>query len=188
MYWDLVGLHGRLVPVKVDGATKEFSFFGGRVGFLTFPFPEDSPAAKALESKVGGLVRSTVGSPVATSQAILLQALRREDVSREVESVRALLEERYRVLKTALEGTDPALLRPQPFNSGSFALIELPGAPGVTAEQIRLHLLEAHDTGLCSVGERYLRIAHCSVDASMLAELVRRLELGVSELAGRVPA
>jgi len=188
MFWDLVGVHEQLIPIKVDGATKEFSFFGGRVGFLTFPFAEEAPAAKSLESKVGGMVRSTVGSPVATSQAILLQALRRDDIAQEVEAVRALLEERYRTLKTALEGADPELLRPQPFNSGSFALVELPGAPEVTAEQIRLHLLDAHDTGLCSVGERYLRIAHCSVDASMLGELVRRLEMGVRELAGRVPA
>lgn len=188
MFWDLAGRHPDLVPVKVDGATKEFSFFGGRVGFLTFPFEAESDAAKAMESKVGGLVRSTVGSPVATSQAILLQALRRDDVATEVESVRALLEGRYHKLRGALDATDRELLLPQPFNSGSFALIELPGAPAVPAEEVRLHLLENHDTGLCSVGERYLRIAHCSVDAEMLPELVRRLERGVAELAGKVPA
>ena len=36
LFWELAGAHPNLAAVKVDGATKEFSFFGGRVGFLTF--------------------------------------------------------------------------------------------------------------------------------------------------------
>ena len=47
LFWDLAGAHPNLVPVKVDGATKEFSFFGGRVGFLTFALEPDSEAARA---------------------------------------------------------------------------------------------------------------------------------------------
>lgn len=188
MYWDLVGRHPQLLPIKVDGATKEFSFFGGRVGFLTFPFDPGSGAAEALDSKAMGLVRSTVGSPVASSQAMLLVALRESHIEEEIEAVRALLAERYRVLKQALAATDDALLRPQPFNSGSFALIELPEELGVDAEQLRLHLLAHEDTGLISVGSRFIRIAHCSVDRDALPELVRRLERGVATLAGRAVA
>ncbi len=48
---------------------------------------------------------------------------------------------------------------------------------------MRQHLLEHHDTGLISIEPRYLRIAHCSVDAAALPELARRLERGVRELA-----
>ncbi|HVS04244.1 MAG TPA: aminotransferase class I/II-fold pyridoxal phosphate-dependent enzyme [Thermoanaerobaculia bacterium] len=68
LFWELAGAHPNLVPVKVGGATKEFSFFGGRVGFLTFPFEPDSDVAIALENKVKGLLRAMMGSPVATSQ------------------------------------------------------------------------------------------------------------------------
>ncbi|MDA8021033.1 MAG: aminotransferase class I/II-fold pyridoxal phosphate-dependent enzyme, partial [Thermoanaerobaculia bacterium] len=35
LFWSLAGRHENLVPVKIDGATKEFALFGGRVGFLT---------------------------------------------------------------------------------------------------------------------------------------------------------
>ncbi|MCB1055549.1 MAG: aminotransferase class I/II-fold pyridoxal phosphate-dependent enzyme [Acidobacteria bacterium] len=185
MFWDLVGAHPELFPVKVDGATKEFSFFGGRVGFLTFPFAPGSPAADALESKVMGLVRSTVGSPVASSQAVLLAAMRESRIEDEIEAVRSLLAERYRVLKEALAQTDDALLRPQPFNSGSFALVELPEELGVDAEALRQHLLAHEDTGLISIGSSFIRIAHCSVDRDELPELVRRLERGVATLAQR---
>jgi DNA-binding transcriptional MocR family regulator len=130
------------------------------------------------------LVRSVIGSPGASSQVVLLQALRQEGVEREVEKVRALLEERYRALKGALAGTDPGLLTVLPFNSGCFALVELPEALGLTSEQVRRQLLDHHDTGLISIEPRYLRIAHCSVDAAALPELVRRLEKAVAELAG----
>lgn len=183
MFWELIGAHPNLIPVKVDGGTKEFSFFGGRIGFLTFACDPDSGVARALESKVKTLVRSVIGSPVASSQVVLLQALRQEGIEADVEKVRALLEERYRALKGALAEADPELLKVLPFNSGCFALVELPEKLGLTAEQVRRHLLEHHDTGLISLEPRYLRIAHCSVDAAALPELARRLEQGVRELA-----
>lgn len=184
LFWDLAGAHPNLVPVKIDGATKEFSFFGGRVGFLTFALEPGSGAARSMESKVKMLVRSTVGSPVAASQVVLLQALRKEGIESEVEAVRALLEGRYRALKGALAGMDPVLGTPLPFNSGCFALVELPERLGLDSETVRKHLLARHGTGLISIAPRYLRIAHCSVDAAALPELVKRLEKGIAELAG----
>jgi aspartate/methionine/tyrosine aminotransferase len=184
LFWELIGLHPSLVPVKIDGATKEFSFFGGRVGFITFAAEPESEVGQSLESKMKMLVRSVVGSPISTSQVLLLQALRRPNIETEIESIRRLLEERYRALKKALAETDPRLLTVLPFNSGCFALVELPEALGLTAEQVRRHLLDHYDTGLISIEPRHLRIAHCSVDAAALPELVRRLEKGIAELAG----
>lgn len=184
-FWDLQGLHPNLVPVKIDGATKELSFFGGRVGFLTFPFAPDAPVAEALESKVKNMVRAAMGSPVATSQVIVLQALESGSAAEEVEDVRRLLAGRWRALSGALAGVDRELLEPLPSNSGCFALVALgrkPKARGLTAGRIRLHLLDQEDTGLVSVGDDYLRIAHCSVAEADLPELVRRMERGVRTL------
>jgi aspartate/methionine/tyrosine aminotransferase len=183
-FWDLAGAHPNLAAVKIDGATKEFSFFGGRVGFLTFGVAPDSAAAAVLERKVGMLLRASIGAPVAASQVVVLQALRQEGIAAEIESVRRLLEGRYRALKAALRRVDPRLLTVLPFNSGCFALVEIPAALGIDAETVRRHLLARHDTGLISLAPRYLRIAHCSVDEAALPELVRRLEAGVAELAG----
>ena len=183
VFWDLAGRHPGLVPVKIDGGTKEFSFFGGRVGFLTFPFAPGSEVAEALESKVKCLVRSVVGSPVATSQMLLLRALEAADVEEQVAAVRRRLERRCRVLTAALAGVDRALLRPLPFNAGCFALVELP--PRLDPEAARRHLLAEHDTGLIAIAPSYLRIAFCSVKADDLPALVANLERGVRELAAR---
>ena len=182
VFWHLAGRHPRLVPVKVDGATKELSFFGGRVGFLTWPFAADSPAAAALESKVKFLLRSTVGSPVAPSQVLVLQALADPGLEDEVEEVRRLLAHRVEVLREALAGCDPEILTPLPFNSGCFALVALTPSEA-DPEVVRRHLLDHEDTGLIAIRPRFLRIAHCSVDAGDLPELVRRLERGAREVA-----
>ncbi|HEX6199411.1 MAG TPA: aminotransferase class I/II-fold pyridoxal phosphate-dependent enzyme [Thermoanaerobaculia bacterium] len=186
LFWDLQGRHPNLVPVKVDGVTKELAFFGGRVGFLTFPFEPGSAAEAALESKVKCMVRAGIGSPVAASQVVALQALLSGNAEAEVEAVRQILAGRHRVLQEALAGCDPGLIRPLPVNSGCFALLVLGSAAreaGLTADRVRRHLLEAWDTGLVAVGEEHLRIAHCSVSEEDLPELVRRLERGVEELA-----
>jgi aspartate/methionine/tyrosine aminotransferase len=181
LFWSLIDLHPALVPIKVDGATKELSLFGGRVGFLTFPFAADSEVAQALDSKVMCLLRATLGSPVATAQIVLLQALREEGVAAEVETVRTRLAARYRVLRTALGKLDGSKVRALPFNSGCFALLEL--SPEIDAERVRRHLLAEHDTGLVALGGRYLRIAFCSVRKEDLPELVRRIVRGVAEVA-----
>jgi aspartate/methionine/tyrosine aminotransferase len=184
LFWDLAGAHPNLTAIKVDGATKEYSFFGGRVGFLTFAAEPESPEARALEERVAQRVRWGIGSPPAASQVILLQALRNPEIDKEIEAVRLLLEGRYRALKEALAGVDPDLLTVLPFNSGCFALVEIPERLGIDSETARRHLLARHDTGLVSIAPRYLRIAHCSVDAAAIPELVKRLETGIAELAG----
>ncbi len=182
-FWDLVGAHPNLLALKVDGATKEFSFFGGRLGFLTFPFADGSEAARALETKAVELLRATAGGPAAAAQVVLLRALRREGIEREIEDVRALLAGRYRALRGALAGVDPGLFRTLPFNSGCFALVELPERFAADLQRVRRHLLDRWDTGVISIEPRFLRIAHCSVDATALPELLRRLEAGIAELS-----
>jgi aspartate/methionine/tyrosine aminotransferase len=183
LFWDLAGAHPNLLALKVDGATKELSFFGGRLGFLTLGVEPESEVAREMEARVRMLVRTELGSPPAVSQVVALQALRSPTVEREVEAVRLLLESRYRALKGALAGVGSDLLTVLPFNSGCFALAEIPERLGIDAQAVRRHLLARHDTGLVSISPRYLRIAHCSVDAAAIPELVRRLAAGIAELA-----
>ncbi|HSR49473.1 MAG TPA: aminotransferase class I/II-fold pyridoxal phosphate-dependent enzyme [Acidobacteriota bacterium] len=182
LFWELIGCHENLVPVKVDGATKEFSFFGGRVGFITFALDPGSPAFQALESKVKSLVRSGMGSPSATSQILLLQALQHPDIELEVEAVRRCLEDRYKALKQALQDADRELIRSMPFNSGCFSLLELPADSELDSNAARLHLLEHQDTGVVSIAPNFLRIAFCSVDAPSLPEVVQRIQSGLREM------
>jgi aspartate/methionine/tyrosine aminotransferase len=182
MFWRLAGVHERLIPVKIDGCTKELVFFGGRVAFLTFPFAPDAPVTRALESKTKCVLRATVGSPASLTQDVALAALMQPGVEGEIEEIRLVLERRYRALRRALEAARAELVRPLPFNSGCFALLELPA--GVDSEAVRQRLLADFDTGVVSSPPRYLRIAYCSVAEEAIPELVSRIEAGVAAEAG----
>jgi aspartate/methionine/tyrosine aminotransferase len=185
LFWELAGRHPSLVPIKIDGATKEVSFFGGRVGFLTFALPPGGRAAAALESKLKCLLRATVGSPPAASQVALIRALAEAGTVDQLGAIRQRLAARYRTLAAALAEVDRELLEPLPFNSGCFALVELNAALGVEADAVRRELLDRHDTGLIAIAPRYLRIAFCSVRRAALPMLVERLQAAVGELAAR---
>jgi DNA-binding transcriptional MocR family regulator len=132
---------------------------------------------------VAALVRAGIGAAPSASQAVLLAALGDPGLDEQMEAVRLLLEERWRVLRQALQAADRERITTLPCNAGCFALVEVPERLGIGAAQLRRHLLARWDTGLVSIAPRYLRIAHCSVAAEALPELVRRLETGIGELA-----
>lgn len=67
LFWDLIGAHENLVPVRVE------EIEGKEVGFLTFPFPPDSAVADAMEKKVKMLLRAQIGSPPAVTQVFALR-------------------------------------------------------------------------------------------------------------------
>jgi aspartate/methionine/tyrosine aminotransferase len=148
---------------KVDGATKELLFFGGRVAFLTFA--ADAEAAAVLEEKVKGDLRATVNVPAGVPQALVLAALQDEHLDDEIRSVLDLLGRRYRMLKAALERHD---VHTVPFNSGCFALVPTKRA----SEDVRKSLL-AEGIGVVSLDDhRAIRLAYCSVDEADLETLV----------------
>jgi len=179
MFWDLSGAHENLVPVKVDGATKELSYFGGRVGFLSFPFDPESPVASAIESKVKCLLRATVGSPVSTGQVVAMAALRSSALGAEVERIREILGARYRRLRGSLASLDPSQVSALPFNAGCFSLLELKSAADGSAERMRQRLLSDYDVGVISIAPNYIRIAFCSIDEKRIPELVRKIGLAL---------
>ncbi len=185
LFWGLVGQHENLIPIKIDGATKEFAFFGGRVGFMTFGLELSPAAAKALENKVSGLVRAALGSPAALSQVVLQQALRSGHCKAEVDEVRAVAADRYAAVKPALAELDPEFLRPLPFNAGFFVMLELNPALGLDPQDVRRYLIAHHDTGIVASAPNYLRLAICSVSEEGLPEMVRRIEKGVREMAAQ---
>lgn len=184
LFWDAVAAgHPNLIPVKVDGGTKEFGLFGGRVGFLTLGVEPDGEVASILESKLKCLSRATLGSPVSTSQVTLLQALEADDIERQVEVVRRQLETRWRRLSAALESVDRGLLRPLPSNAGCFALVEIEESLGLSAEQVRRRLLDVESVGVVSIAPRYLRIAFCSLAEDDIERTVEAIERAVLDLA-----
>ena len=163
----------RALACKVDGATMELGIFGGRVGFLTFS--AGGGAGRALAEKAAAVLRGTLSSGSRPAQAAVLGALASPTLADEQAAVLATLRERYEVLRDALAAHG---LTPWPFNSGCFALLELPS--GQIAEDVRQRLLAKHSVGVIAVpSANALRIAFCSLDAREIPDLVNRIVAGI---------
>lgn len=159
----------RLLVVKVDGATKELVFFGGRVGFLSFS--ASGAAGQALNEKAAAILRGTISSVSAPAQSAVLAALASPTLVEEQKRVVGVLRERFTALKSALSAKN---LRVHPFNSGCFALLPVPA--GQDAEALRQRLITERSTGVIAVpSANSLRVAFCSIEAADIPDLVDRL-------------
>ena len=156
----------RILSIKIDGATKELFFFGGRVGFMTFRSP--SQGAAALEEKCKALARATISSVAAPSQRMVLAALNDRNSIVERDAILTKVKGRYLALKAELSA---ASLDAWPFNSAFFALINVGSDP----EAVRLRLLE-RGVGVVSfesVGA--IRVSYASTPESRIPELVKAI-------------
>lgn len=167
LFHALAGLDpARVLAVKVDGATKELFYFGGRVAFLTFGARD--PAAQALEEKGRAIARATVSVVSSTSQAVMAHALRDPSLPAQQEHVREHLRRRYHALQ---QGLAEAGLRSLPFNSGMFAVVQVDGDP----EAIRQALLR-EGVGVVSLPEiGALRLSYGSVATEDVPRLVQAI-------------
>ena len=155
-----------VLPVKIDGATKELFFFGGRVGFLTFGV--DGEAAAVLEDKAMGVLRSTTSTTAAPSQALVLQALHDPELAVQ----RARILQRIRARHDRLRhGLAAAGVETLPFNAAFFVLLKVSGDP----ELARKALL-AEGVGVVAFStEGALRVSYASVALEDIDRLVAAL-------------
>lgn len=156
----------RVLAVKVDGATKELFFFGGRVGFVTIG--AEGPVADALENKLIGLCRSSISTVSTSGQALVLNALRNPATQAEADAVLAQMRHRYTLLR---DGFAAAGLHTYPFNSAFFALVRTKRHP----EEVRQALL-ADGVGVVAVPSAgAVRVGYASVADKDIPTLVAAL-------------
>jgi len=171
LLFELIGRHPNLIPLKCDGVTKELSFFGGRVGFLTFG--TSKTAAEILVDKSKSLIRSGIGSPVGISQYLTEEELLDPRHEESFNALLQILDRRYRILKNALsKPTDQWTV--YPFNAGCFCLLEL--REGLGAEDIRQRLITEESVGVVNQSDRHIRLAFCSLKEEAIEPLVQALE------------
>ncbi|MEC8276145.1 MAG: aminotransferase class I/II-fold pyridoxal phosphate-dependent enzyme [Myxococcota bacterium] len=157
----------RFLVVKVDGATKELFFFGGRIGFVSFATPSTAAGA-ALEEKTKSAIRCAISALPSPSQALVMAALRSSTLEQEAAAIREMIYARYLTLKSAL--TDSSLDFWN-FNSAFFALINAPKGAEATRQ-----LLLRHDLGVVSVPSvQALRISYSTIPCDRIPELVEIL-------------
>jgi aspartate/methionine/tyrosine aminotransferase len=179
----LTGRHPNLLAVKLDGATKELFVWGLRCGFITFG-PGDPASAEAvcevLDAKCRGAIRGALSNSPMLSQTLVEMALESSSIADErkskAETLRARAAKVYEVVNRPefRETFDP-----YPFNSGYFMCVKV---KGVDAEKLRVHLLDAHQTGLISTSPTDIRVAFSCLELDQVEPLFETLHRAILEL------
>ncbi|MCI3919944.1 aminotransferase class I/II-fold pyridoxal phosphate-dependent enzyme [Paenibacillus sp. TRM 82003] len=184
LFGKLIGLHPNVLPVKVDGATKEEFVWGFRVGFITFG--SDVAAVNgALEQKTLGIIRGTVSSCSHPSQTFVLKALRDPEFDKQRQEKIDILKARANRTKQVLDsGKFDDAWSYYPFNSGYFMCLRL---KTVNAETLRQHALNEYGVGTIALGDTDLRVAFSCLEEDQIEKLFDLLYQGVKQLEG-VPA
>jgi len=178
----LADAHQNILAVKADGPTKEDYVWGFRVGFLTFASAGLGEAQyEALVKKLLGVIRSSVSSSSTPAQNLFLKSISDPRTKGQKAAFLELIRRRYEIAKSiAYSESTPACLKPLPFNSGYFMSYD---CVGISAEDLRMKLLDEKGIGLVSIQDRYLRVAFSSVDEDGIEELYRSIAEAAKALA-----
>lgn len=169
-----------VLPVRLDGATKEFFAWGFRVGFMTFGLSDDSTKA-ILEAKLKGLIRSNNSSGASPSQAAVQHVLKNNDkFDREIQQNIETLRARYEITKEIVyREAYQTLWQPYDFNSGYFMALQV---KQVNAETLRQHLLEKYSIGIISLNEQDIRIAFSCIEKEDIEHVFNTIAQAIQEL------
>lgn len=179
LFGSLLDLHPRILPIKVDGATKEEYVWGFRVGFITYG-AQNTEAIVALEQKTLGIIRATISSGPHPSQTFILKAL--QDPHFEAQK-----EEKFQIMKGRANKVKQLLDTDQyqdaweyyPFNSGYFMCLKL---KDVSAEDVRLRLLREYEVGTIALGAHDLRVAFSCIAEEYLEDLFNLIYQAVQDV------
>jgi aspartate/methionine/tyrosine aminotransferase len=182
LFAELCGLHPRVLPVKVDGATKEEYVWGFRVGFITYGAANEAVLA-ALEQKTLGIIRATISSGPHPSQTFVLHALNAPEFQAQKQEKFEIMKRRANRVKELLDsGRFDDAWTYYPFNSGYFMCLKL---KTVNAEELRTHLLEKYGVGTIALGDTDLRIAFSCIEEEQIEDLFNLVYSGVKDLQGQ---
>ena len=179
----LTGRHPNLLAVKLDGATKELFAWGLRCGFITFG-PGDAASAEVvcevLDAKTRGAIRGALSNSPMLSQTLVEKALDTSSIADErKEKAETLRARAARVYEVVNQPKFRASFDPYPFNSGYFMCVKV---KGVDAEKLRVHLLDAHQTGLVATSPTDIRVAFSCLELDQIEPLFETLHAAIGEL------
>jgi len=182
LFAPLTGAHPNLLAIRLDGATKELFVWGLRCGFLTFgPGGGDAQSVcEVLDAKTRGAVRGAISNSPMLSQTLVEKALASASIDEERkqkgETLRMRAEKVYEVANAPRFNESWSVY---PFNSGYFMCLAV---EGVDAEALRVHLLEAHQTGLIATSPTDLRVAFSCLELADIEPLFEVIHRAIQEL------
>ncbi len=196
LFYDLQDLEEDIIPIKLDGATKELLLYGARIGFITIGLkPKWTKNDKDLEilkneidNKLSGLIRSTISNSNHFYQAVMINLFNTkgiEEILMMREPVQNLLKERYIKINSELKKIKNPNISVDPSSGGFFTFINI-NPNHVKASEFAELLLTKYKVGVIPIEKtdenvNGIRIAYCSIDITQIPEMVKRIKLALAD-------
>jgi len=196
LFYDLQDLEENIIPIKLDGATKELLLYGARIGFITIGLnPKWTKNDKELEilkneidNKLSGLIRSTISNCNHFYQAIMIKLFNTkgiEEIFKMREPIQRLLKERYIKINSELKKVKNPNISVDPNSGGFFTFINL-NPNHVKASEFAELLLRKYKVGVIPIENPIesvngVRIAYSSIDLTQIPETVKRIKSALAD-------
>jgi aspartate/methionine/tyrosine aminotransferase len=185
-----------VIPIKLDGITKELLLYGGRIGFITVGLKphwvsgevELNILKKELDNKLSGLIRTTISNSNHFYQALVIKLfnnLGMDGIIQKRENIMNILKNRYEKINSELRKIDNSSISVDP-NAGGFFLFLNIDPERISANNFADHLLRKYKVGVIPIEKHQdningIRIAYCSIDINKIDEFVDRIKLALKD-------
>ena len=196
IFYALHELEEDIIPIKLDGITKEMLLYGGRIGFITVGLKphwvnneEELMALKSeLNNKLSGLVRTTISNSNHFYQALVIKLFKKvgmEGLIQKRGKIINLLKDRYEKINEELRKIDNSNISVDPNAGGFFVFVNL-NPNKISANQFADHLLKKYKIGVIPIEKHIdningIRIAYCSIDLTKIPEFINRINLALND-------
>ena len=196
IFYALHELEEDIIPIKLDGITKELLLYGGRIGFITIGVKphwvknsQELTTLKAeLDNKLSGLLRTTISNANHFYQSLILKLfddIGMDGLIQKREKVIHLLKERYEKINNEFRKIKSEHISVDPNAGGFFIFVNL-RADKIGANQFADHLLKKYKVGVIPIEKpndniNGIRIAYCSIDVRKIPEFVKRINLALED-------
>jgi aspartate/methionine/tyrosine aminotransferase len=196
IFYDFQQLTEDVIPVKLDGITKELLMYGGRIGFVTLGLKpswiknieELKLLNLELDNKLSGMIRSTISNCNHFYQAITLKLFKEKGMDKILNSrkyIIDLIKKRFEKINLKLKEIQNPDITIDPNAGGFFLFINL-NPNKIKATEFADHLLKKYKVGIIPIENKEenvngIRIAYCSIDINQISEIVNRIKLALKD-------
>ena len=196
IFYNLHQLNEDVIPIKLDGITKELLIYGGRIGFITIGLKphwvenEDNlnNLKAEINNKLEGFTRATISNCNHFYQTLTQKMFIEKGIDKIIKSrdkVKNLLKARYDKINSEINQINNSNFSIDP-NSGGFFLFVNLNPTKIKANEFADHLLKKYKVGVIPIekpdyGVNGIRIAYCSIDLNDIPEMIKRFNLALND-------
>ncbi|MFX0032519.1 MAG: aminotransferase class I/II-fold pyridoxal phosphate-dependent enzyme [Promethearchaeota archaeon] len=196
LFYDIHQLDEDIVPIKLDGITKELLLYGGRIGFVTVGLKpkwviNDTELEKLknqIDNKLSGFNRSTISNCNHFYQAVTSKIFNEKGMDNILKTrsiIEHVLKRRFERINEELKKIESQEISVDPHAGGFFVFLNL-NPNKIKATEFADHLLKKYKVGIIPIENvreniNGIRIAFCSIDINQIPEIVNRINLALED-------